>query len=142
MTGTAFQIPQAHSALQQGRRALARFCNRHAAYFHAQGHIVDHRSPRQQKVLLQHVADLADHPGRILTVDQDATGSWMQQSGDNVEDRALTAPRRPDQGDEATSGHLADRQAPTRRIPDPSVLKTIETLFEFQSNGIGHEALH
>ncbi len=99
-------------ALQQRQRALARRAQRHTLDLHAEDDVVEHGAPRQQQILLQHVADAADRAGGVDAVDQHAAAGRLQQSGDDVEDRALAATGGSDQADEAA---LRNRQRDRRQ---------------------------
>jgi hypothetical protein len=94
--------------LQQRQCALARLSQRHALDLHAEDDIVEHGAPRQQQILLQHVADAADGAGGFRAVDQHAATGRFQKARDDVEDRALAAARRADQADE-TAGRNRKR---------------------------------
>src|SRR3954452_9765709 len=94
-------------AMEQRQCPLARLAQRNALDFHAENGVVEHGSPRQQKILLQHVADAADRAGGVAAIAHPAAGARLEQPGDDVENGALAAPRWPDQADETA---LRDRQ--------------------------------
>ena len=105
-------------APQQRQRALARLAQRHALDLHAEDDVVEHGAPRQQQILLQHVADAADGAGCVGAVDQHAAAGRFQKPGDDVEDRALAAARRADQADETA---LRNRQRHRRQRRERAV---------------------
>src|SRR5215813_4363047 len=87
--------------MQERQRPFARRAQRHVLNFHAENDVVEDRAPRQQEVLLQHVADAADRAGSVDPINEHAPASRLQQSGDDVENGGFAAARGPDQADEA-----------------------------------------
>lgn len=81
---------------RDGRGAFAHLDHR-AANFHAETDVVEQRTPRQEKVLLQHVTDPADRGGRILFIDKDTAARRRDQSGNDIEERTFAASGRSDE---------------------------------------------
>src|SRR6185437_7125924 len=62
----------------------------------AEDDVLRDRAPRQQQVLLEHVADAPGLPGGVVLVEKDPTRRREEEPGDDVEERALAAAGRPD----------------------------------------------
>ena len=80
------------------------------------GDVVEHAHVREQRIALEHHADVA--PGRadvgdVAVADQDAAGRRRLEAGDQAERRRLAAARGAEQGDEAAGldgeAHVANR---------------------------------
>ena len=87
--------------MQQRQRPFPRRAQRHVLDLHTENDVVEHRAPRQQQVLLQHVADAADGAGGVDALDEHAAAGRLQQSGDDVENGGFAAAGGADQADEA-----------------------------------------
>ncbi len=86
------------------RRALA--ARLHA---HAEGHVVEHRHVAEQRVVLEHEADLAVAHVRargVLAVEQHLAGVGLFQPGDDAQQRGLAAARGTEQGDQFAGGEI------------------------------------
>ena len=100
----------------QGPRAG--LLDRDPADLHAKRHVIDHRTPWQKQILLQHVTNLADIAGGILLIDQDAAGGGSLKARNDVEDSALAAAGRHDRvtkrpaGTERSTGESAVKVCP------------------------------
>ena len=77
----------------------------------AEGDVLEHRHVPEQRVVLEHEADLAlAHVavGRVLAVEQHAAAVGRLQAGDDAQQRGLAAARRPQQRHQLARG---ERQA-------------------------------
>ncbi len=75
----------------------------------AEGHVLEHRHVAEQRVVLEHEADLAFAymgVGGVLAFEDDAPGVRRLQPGDDPQQRGLAAARRPQQGDQFTAGEV------------------------------------
>jgi len=125
-------------APQQGQRPRAGLGELHALDLHAEDDVVGEGAPRQQQVLLQHVADAPDGAGGVDPIDQDAALARLLQAGHDVEDGALAAARRPDQADEPA---LRNRQADViERMKDARRRREFHADVIDQELGRGHRA--
>ena len=83
------------------------------------GDIVEHAHVREQRIALEHHADVA--PGRadvgdVTVADQDAAGRRRLEAGDQAERRRLAAARGAEQGDEG-AGSMSKLTRPPRHRP-------------------------
>src|SRR5579883_345431 len=90
---------------KQRRRAGARLVHVEALDLGAEQGVVEDRSPLEQVILLQHVADLAARPGDRRAVDQHLAAGRAQDAGDEREEGALAAAALADDGDELARRH-------------------------------------
>src|SRR5207245_300514 len=66
-------------------------------------HVLEHRHVPEQRVVLEHEADLAlahVHVGGVLALEQDAARIGRLQARDDAQQRGLAAAGRPQQGDQ------------------------------------------
>jgi hypothetical protein len=100
-------------AFEVGPGLFARFFLGDAVKLHAEDHVIEHGSPRQQHILLQHVADEADHAADPGAVKIDFAARRFDQPGDDIEDGRLAAAGRPEDADESPARdvdrHVVDR---------------------------------
>src|SRR2546425_5004290 len=85
---------------------LAGLARAHAATLQAVDDIADHGSPGQERGVLEDDRAVGAGPAHHLAVDGDSGGRGPEQAVHDVEERALAAARRPDDGDEFTVHHL------------------------------------
>src|SRR3984957_14362401 len=79
----------------------------HALEHHAELDVLDHRAPREQRVLLEHEGDLLRHrSAHPLVADLDRAGGRLHQSAHDAEKRALAAAARPDQAQELAAPYV------------------------------------
>jgi hypothetical protein len=71
------------------------------------GDVVDRGLPRKQRIALKQVTGVPVEPGQRLVEDADRARRRLEQPGGDVEQCRLSAPRRPDNGDELA---MLDRQ--------------------------------
>src|SRR6476619_685505 len=88
-------------AIDPGCRAIARLARVVAAECEAEADVVQHRLPRQQRILLEQIGGVPVEAGQRLTENLDAAVRWRQQAGDQMEQRRLAAAAGPDDADEA-----------------------------------------
>ena len=106
-----------------------------AARLHAQaeGHVVEHRHVPEQRVVLEHEADLAlAHVlvGRVLAVEQDAAVGRVLEAGDDAQQRRLAAARRAEQRDE-----LAGRELEADIVERDEVAERLADVADFDAHG-------
>src|SRR5207245_11694976 len=78
-----------------------------AAILEAERDVARDGAPREDRVLLEDVADMARRrPRHRRAVDQDGAGVRRHEPADHVEDGGLAAAGRPDDGDELALEHL------------------------------------
>src|SRR5437773_4443131 len=69
--------------------------------------VLEAREPRQQRMVLEHDAAVGPGTVDVLVGEQDGALAGLEQSGDQIQERALAAARVADQRDELA---LADRE--------------------------------
>ena len=85
--------------------------------------IVDRREPGQEQVALRHVGAALQASGAVhLTVDRDLARGWLPQAADELQQRRLPAPRRPDDAQDLAGldakVHPLDDLELTERMPE------------------------
>ncbi len=100
------------AALQFAQRALATLGTADRARLETELDVAHDRTPRQQQILLQHEADARIGSLHRDLLQQDPSLARTVETGGEVEDRALAAARRSDDGDELagidTQAHALD----------------------------------
>src|SRR5699024_1379667 len=82
------------------RGLLGALGRRDALRAQPEGDVVQHRQPREHRVLLEHHAALHPGPDDRCTVEQDLPRAGGDQSGDRLQQGGLAAPGQPDQAHE------------------------------------------
>ena len=98
-------------AVGEGNPFLALAAGRATFQDSAEHDVLEHGPPRQEQVLLQHIADIAGVPGDLDAIDQHPPGRRRNDPGDEVEQRALAAAGRSDDRNELAG---ADREVGRR----------------------------
>src|SRR5713226_5660846 len=104
MVGKAVQS----ELVEHGAAAILGFARRHAANFEPQHGVAERGPPRQQQILLKHVADILRLARHLAAMPADAPGIRRQQSTQGIEQRRLAAAGWPDNADDLA---LPERQA-------------------------------
>src|SRR6185369_13158650 len=73
---------------------------RHTLRFQAPGDVAGHRAPRKQREFLEHHAAVRARRADRLALDADHAALGLDESAQDVQERALAAAARPDHGDE------------------------------------------
>ena len=81
------------------------FRPRHALHRQSEAHVVAHRQPREQRMVLEHHDDAGFGTGHRLAVERDAPGRQRLQAGDQFQQRALPASARTEDRDELSLLH-------------------------------------
>ena len=92
--------------MQEFLRPLLALRRVHAADFLAELDILADRAPGQQQVLLKHEGDMLVRAADRLPVDQNLTLRGPVEAGGQIEQGALAATARPDQGDDLAVGDV------------------------------------
>ena len=71
-----------------------------------QSHIVVHRSPRKDAVLLEHEHAARIRPAHRLAIDLDDTAVGSFKAAEDVQQRGLATARRPEQAHELARAHI------------------------------------
>ena len=80
-----------------------------AAHAQSIGHVLEHGQVREQRVVLEHEADIAPVRGQvgdIFRTEQDATTVRLLEAGDHAQRGGLAASRRSEQGQEFARAHV------------------------------------
>ena len=77
-----------------------------APAFEAVRHVLGHRPPREQRVLLEHHATVGAGAHDAVAVDEDGARRGRVEPGDDVEQGGLAAPRGADEGHETAGRHV------------------------------------
>jgi hypothetical protein len=111
--------------LDQGRRAVASLgLGKPALQVEAVRHVLEHRAPGKQAVVLEHHGAVRPRAVHRVAVEEDRTGSHRHEAVDRIEEGRLAAARRPDDGHELALEHrkvdvVQDRQ----QLPGSFVVK-------------------
>ena len=131
---------QAHQ-LHGRARALRRCVARQALHRQAVAHVLDHVHVREQRVALEHHADVAlggAQRGDVLSVDEDGAGGGRLQPGDHAQRGGLAATRGAEDGGQRALGNLQvdalDHQG------GAGVAVALGDLAEFNADGTHGEA--
>src|SRR3954468_13318308 len=100
-----FEGFEAREAQQRPRGALA-LRARHAAHLQAQLDILSHRLPGKQRILLEPHATLGARSVHPLAVDGDDARGRLEEAGDRVKQRRLSAAGGSDDRDELARLHM------------------------------------
>ena len=73
--------------------------------------IAEHRAPRGEKVLLEHVPRVAGLTGYVDTTQFNPPSGGLFETGNHIEKRGLSAARRTNNGDKRTLGNVERRWA-------------------------------
>src|SRR5262245_1717884 len=87
--------------------------------------VVENRLPGQKHVLLEHVGGAPVDASERFSAHLDAAGGGRQKAGDDVQERRLAAPARPDDGDELTLRDV-NRDVVDRGVGSESFDNTIQ----------------
>src|SRR6185295_17751486 len=86
-------------AAQQLRRAPRAFVPRLPLDLDAERDVLRNGAPGKQQVLLQHEGNVAARPLDLFAIDESLSGRRRIKTGTDIEQRALAASARPDEGD-------------------------------------------
>ena len=110
----------------------------------AEHDVLGHRPPRQQQVLLEHVADVAGRAGDFPAVEENTARGRADESRDDVEQRALAAARGADDRDELALVDLergrGERRSLAEGVPevlDPELHRATASTSESRSTTVG-----
>src|SRR6202035_3126143 len=101
----------------EGACTPIRLRRRYAAEIETETDVVEHATPRQQRVLLKEISGMAIDTAQLLAEDAHLALRRRQQPGGNVEQGRLAAARRADESEEGAGrdaeGDVADNRVPT-----------------------------
>src|SRR5882757_4986993 len=86
--------------IQHCTAAIDRLTRRHSTNLEPEHHVVQGGSPRQQQILLKHVADVLRLAGYLLAVPANTPGIRREQSAQGIQQRGFSATRRTDDADD------------------------------------------
>ena len=81
-------------------RVRGRLAPRLPAELEPEGHVLEHRPPRKERVALKHHAAVSTGAANLLTVEQERSGGRVVEAGEDSNERRLPATGRSDEADE------------------------------------------
>src|SRR5882672_1868397 len=121
------------NALQPCLAGTTRVLKRNTMELEPGGDVCKCRTPRHQRLGLEHVASTLVEPVQQFGEDPDAAAAWREQSGGDVEQRRLAASCRAHEADEFTrrdrKAHVRDRRVArrTRVVRDERARHRVES---------------
>src|SRR3954453_8320042 len=141
-----FEGFEARESQQRARGALA-LRTLHAAHLQAELDVLPHRLPGKQRILLEYHSAFGAGTVHLLAVDSDDARGRLEETGDRVEQRRLSAPGGTDDRDELARLHVNLRigdgfDRPLDAVVAEGEVPDLDMALRGLENDLAHFSLH